>query len=225
VADLVAQSQSTKLGDRPPAEAAALQAQKRQLRRDLKTRKQWANYSRPIHINYGQSSPTDDPVQYTWRTSLKALRKLEREYNAGDPFIRQSLTPFDYTRLQFWIKHRWQDDLRLQEQASQITHLELHFSEGDTLTLSPTSDKSQIKSLLHLHDRSEIYLHDAELLALTQWLAEPSTHTLQPDKQPQSEKSPPQNPLNENKSPEKPFPEKSPRLQSIRRRRARDKDK
>jgi hypothetical protein len=75
----------------------------------------------------------------------------------------------EFQKLQLWIKHRFYDERRLQEEAQLITRIELRFIDGDALTLDHTSPAQPLRDLLHMHERAEIFLADAELKAVSDW--------------------------------------------------------
>lgn len=190
--ELLSGSAATSLGDLPSAD----QQQKRRdkiLKREQKAAaKLWQEYCRPISINYGQ--PKDEPVQYTWRTALGALRELEKEYLANDPYVRRSINPKEFEKLQLWIRHRYRDEKALQEQANNIERIELRYDDDDQeIILDSQTDPLTLGQLLTMHDRGEIYLQDPEVYAVKSWIEKqereqakdrPDKHVAQPAQKP-----------------------------------------
>jgi hypothetical protein len=176
------------IGELPPEGRQERVAFKRKVREAKKATRIWRDYAHPISIDYGQSGK--EPVTYSWRSSLQSLRELEREFVSNDPFVRRSVSQPDFERLQLWIKHRWRDDRRLQEEASRLERFELHYAEGDSLVLDRSSDPDQLRQLLRMHERTEVFLQDVEVRAVELWIQEADKPS---GKQPQRESAPPEN--------------------------------
>lgn len=167
--ELLSGSATTSLGDLPSADQMRRRRDQK-LKREQKTAaKLWQEYSRPISIDYGQ--PQDEAIQYTWRTALGALRELEKEYLANDPYVRGSINPKEFEKLQLWIRHRYCDEKRLQEEADNIERIELRYDddEEDGIVLDRDSDSLTLSQLVTMHEHGDIHLQDAEVYALKGW--------------------------------------------------------
>jgi hypothetical protein len=175
------------LGDLPSTEELAARAAKKGRLAEIRSRRRWQEYACPIRVDYGQDA--DEPVSYTWRSNLDALRELRYDYLSGDAFVRKSLSPQDFNRLELWIKHRTQDQRKLQQQAELIEHIKLRYDDGDDLIINRKSPVDHLKGLQHLHERADVFLQEHECLALQNWIARAEEQRPRDYRQPSEEKT------------------------------------
>jgi len=153
-------------GDRFDENAYLEKEARKEERAEVRKQKAWKEYCKPIELDRG----AHEPIRFDRSSSIETLRELEKDYRNQDPAARNGMTEKDAERLNDWIKEKYRDEKRVEQKAEKLQSIDIELDAETSLNWSGSSSLEDLRKLVNLNARGEVYLDDAERKALAKWM-------------------------------------------------------
>lgn len=158
------------LGDDLDIDAKLLLEQKSEERQKADKEKAWKEYIKSVEIAYPLPDGSTQSFKYDRANSLESLKELSKDYEDKKEIARASLSEEDHKRVKSWINEKNRENKRIEEKAEKMPKIAVALDSENRETWSKESSLEDLRRLEEMNKRREVYLDEAELKALDNWI-------------------------------------------------------